>query len=122
MTSNFEEGETSVVRAWLTEIRTNRRERWAAFVVATVVGLAVAWVHWYGFVLGGALVGLVSKNAKRGLLAGVGFGILAWAVFAALLASNSALGAYLGMGRLVGLSAAIPVVGSALGSLIRGVF
>lgn len=112
----------SVIRAWLTEVRTNRRERWASFAAAAVVGLAVAWVHWYGFLLGGALVGLVSKNAKRGLLAGIGFGLLAWAVFVALLASNGTLGPYLGMGRLLGLSAAIPVVASALGSLVRGVF
>jgi asparagine N-glycosylation enzyme membrane subunit Stt3 len=111
----------SVARSWLREVRTNRRERWYALAAAAVVGLAAAWVHWYGFVLGGALVGLVSKDAKRGLLAGVGFGLLAWVVFAALLASNGSLGAYLGMRQIFGLSAAIPVVGGVLGSLIRGV-
>ena len=111
----------SIARAWLREVRTNRRERWYALAAAAVVGLAVAWVHWYGFVLGGALVGLVSKDAKRGLLAGVGFGLLAWVVFAGLLASNGALGAYLGMGQVTTVSAAIPVVGAALGSLVRGV-
>ena len=111
----------SVARAWLAEVRANRRPRWYALAAATVVGLAAAWIHWYGFVLGGALVGLVSKDVKRGLLAGIGFGLLAWIVFAALLASNGSLGAYLGMGQILGLSAAIPMVGAALGSLVRGV-
>lgn len=111
----------SVARTWLREVRTNRRERWYALVGATIVGLAVAWVHWYGFVLGGALVGLVSRNLKRGLLAGLGFGVLAWVAFAALLASHGSLGAYLGMGQITALGVAIPVVGSLLGSLVRGV-
>ncbi|PSQ50842.1 hypothetical protein BRD15_00875 [Halobacteriales archaeon SW_6_65_15] len=103
----------SIARAWLRE--------WYALVAAAVFGLAAAWVHWYGFVLGGALVGLVSKNLKRGLLAGLGFGLLAWVVFASLLASHGALVAYLGMRQVTVLSAAIPVVGSLLGSLVRGV-
>ena len=111
----------SITRAWLREVRANRRPRWYALAAAAVVGLAAAWIHWYGFVLGSALVGLVSKEVKRGLLAGVGFGLLAWIVFAGLLASNGALGAYLRMGQIFGLSAAIPVVGGVLGSLIRGV-
>lgn len=111
----------SVLRAWLTEVRTNRRERWVTLATVAAIGLAAAWVHWYGFVLGGALVGLVSKNVERGLLAGLGFGVLAWVVFAGLLASHGALVAYLGMGQITGVSAAIPVAGSLLGSLVRGV-
>ena len=112
----------SVVRAWLAEIRAERRARWFALAAAVVVGLAAAQVHWYGLFLGGALVGLVSKTARRGLLAGVAFGILAWAAFAAQLGSHGALAAYLGMGRVFYLSAAIPVVAGAVGSLIRGVW
>lgn len=110
-----------VARAWLRGVRTDRRARWFAFVAAVAVGLAAARVHWYGFVLGGALVGLASVNAKRGLLAGVGFGALAWTVFAGLVAANGALVAYAGMGRLLYLSVAIPVALSALGSLVRAV-
>jgi hypothetical protein len=110
----------SVARTWLTEIRTNRRERWYALVGAAALGLVAAWVHWYGFVLGGALVGLVSKNVKRGLLAGIGFGVLAWVGFVALLASYGSLTGYLGMGQVTALSAAIPIVGGLLGSLVRG--
>ncbi|MFC4450299.1 hypothetical protein [Halorussus aquaticus] len=111
----------SVARAWLTEIRTNRRERWFALAAGVAVGLAAAQVHWYGFVLGGALVGVVSKDAKRGLLAGISFGVLAWAFFAGLVAANGGLLKYAGMGRLLYLSVGIPVGLSALGSLVRGV-
>jgi len=110
-----------VARAWLRELRTDRRTRWFAILGGVAVGLAAAQVHWYGLVLGGALVGLVSKNATRALLAGLGFGLLAWGVFAGLLAANDALLAYAGMGQLTALSLGIPVALSALGSLVRGV-
>ncbi|NHN58922.1 hypothetical protein G9466_07530 [Halorussus sp. JP-T4] len=109
------------MRTALAEIRTDTRARWAALAAGAAAGLAAAWVHWYGFLLGGALVGLASRDLKRGLLAGVGFGLLAWAVFAGLVASAGGLGAYLGMGRLLYLSVGIPVGLSALGSLARGV-
>ena len=109
------------VRTALAEIRNDTRARWAALAAGAAVGLAAAWVHWYGLALGGALVGLASKDVKRGLVAGVGFGLLAWAVFAGLVASAGGLGAYLGTGRLLYLSVGIPVGLSALGSLVRGV-
>lgn len=111
----------SVARSWLTEVRADGRARFAAVLAGVALGLAVAWVHWSGLVLGGALVGLVSKNVKRGLLAGLAFGLFAWAVFAALIGSNGGLMAYLEMGRITAVSVAIPVVGSLLGSLVRGV-
>lgn len=110
-----------VVRGWLRELRTDRRTRRFAMLAGVAVGLAAAQVHWYGLVLGGALVGLVSKNTKRALVAGLGFGLLAWGVFAGLLAANDALLAYAGTGRLLYLSVGIPVGLGALGSLVRGV-
>ncbi|WP_135854665.1 hypothetical protein [Halorussus salinus] len=104
----------------LAEIRGDRRARWAALVGGAAVGLAAAWLHWYGFLLGGALVGLSSKDLKRALAAGVGFGLLAWAVFAGLVAANGGLVRYAEMGRLLYLSVGIPVGLSTLGSLLRG--
>jgi hypothetical protein len=111
----------SVVRSWLADVRADRRARWAATLAGIVVGLTVAWVHWLGFVLGGALVGLAATDAKRALAAGLGFGLLAWGVFAGLLAANGALAGYFAMGRLLYLSVGIPVVGALLGSLVRAV-
>ena len=111
----------SVARAWLTEVRGDRRTRWAAVAAGVALGLAVACVHWLGVVLGGALVGLVSKTAARAVLAGLAFGLLSWAVFAALLAANGGAVEYAATGRLLYLSLGIPVGGALLGSLIRGV-
>ena len=111
----------SVLGGALDEIRANRRPRWFALVAAAIAGLAAVQLHWYGFVLGGALVGLVSKTPKRGLLAGFAFGIFAWIVFAVLLASHGALWKATATGQILAVSAAIPVVGAGLGSLVRGV-
>jgi hypothetical protein len=69
--------DTGLLEGALAGIRTDARARWAALAAGAIVGLEVAWVHWYGFLLGGALVGLASKNAERGLAAGLGFGLLA---------------------------------------------
>lgn len=58
--------------------------RRAAFLpVAVLVGLLLAAVHWAGLAVGGALVGLAATSTRRGLLAGAGFGVLAWATFLA---------------------------------------
>jgi len=112
----------SVARAWLTEVRTNRRERWFALAGAAAIGIAAAQIHWYGFLVGGALVGLVSKSLPRALAAGLAFGLLAWGAFAALVAANGALWQYAATGQAFGLSVAIPVVAAGVGSLVRGVF
>ena len=111
----------SVAGSWLAEVRTDRRARWAALLAGIALDLALAQVHWLGFVLGGALVGLVSKTAARAVLAGLAFGLLAWVAFVALLAANGALVEYAAMGRLLSLSLGIPVAGAVLGSLVRGV-
>ncbi|WP_135825821.1 hypothetical protein [Halorussus ruber] len=115
---------SGAISSALAEIRGDARARWAALVAGTVLGLAAAWVHWYGFLLGGALVGLASKDLKRALAAGLGFGLLAWGVFVGLVASGSGFAGvvqYAETGRLLFLSAGIPVGLSALGSLVRGV-
>ncbi|WP_276301376.1 hypothetical protein [Halorussus lipolyticus] len=123
-TGRQRDADPGAIATALAEIRGDARARWAALLAGAVVGLAVAWVHWYGFLFGGALVGLASKDLKRALAAGVGFGLLAWGVFVGLVATTGGLVGvvqYAEMGRLLYLSAGIPVGLSALGSLIRGV-
>ena len=118
------DSEDGAITSALAEIRGDARARWAALAAGAVVGLLAAWVHWYGFLLGGALVGLASKDAKRALAAGIGFGLLGWVVFVGSVATGSGLVGvvkYAGMGQLLYLSAGIPVGLSALGSLVRGV-
>lgn len=39
------------------------------------------WFHWFGLVVGGALVGFLSPSLPRALVAGFGFGVLVLAVF-----------------------------------------
>ncbi|MFB6143447.1 MAG: hypothetical protein ABEJ30_08925 [Halorientalis sp.] len=112
---------TTVVGDRLDALRGDARQRRVGTLLAVAVGLAAVSVHWVGFVLGGALVALVQPTVRRGLLAGLGFGVLSWVAFLAWLAAVGSLGLYLGMGQVFVVSAAIPPAGALLGSLARGV-
>jgi hypothetical protein len=109
------------VGAQLDDLRTDATRRRLATLGAVGLGLAAVWLHWLGFVLGGALVALAQPSILRGVLAGVGFGICSWLVFAGWLALAGNLGLYFEMGQLLAVSTAIPIAGSLLGSLARGV-
>lgn len=104
----------------LAALRSNPRTRWLGFALAALVGLALASVHWVGLVVGGALVGLFARDLLRAVAAGVAFGVVALVAFAVWLALSGALGVYLEMGQILAVSVAIPIVGGALGSLVRG--
>lgn len=95
---------------------------WLAMLVASAVGLALALVHPVGYLVGGALVGLLAYDRSRALLAGLAFGVFAWLAFALLLFANGSLPQYLATGQALLVSVAIPVVGSLLGSLVRWLF
>lgn len=107
--------------ARLDGIRASPRRRRLATLGTVALSLAVARVHWLGFVLGGALVALAQPSLRRGLLAGLGFGVLAWLSFAGWLAVTGDLARYLGMGQVLAVSTAIPLLGAVVGSLARGV-
>lgn len=104
----------------LTALRSNPRTRWLGFAIGAIVGLALASIHWVGLVVGGALVGLFARDLPRAVVAGLAFGVVALLAFAAWLALAGALGVYLEMGQILAVSVAIPLVGGALGSLVRG--
>jgi threonine/homoserine/homoserine lactone efflux protein len=105
----------------LAAVRADSRQRWLATLVGAGLGLAVAQLHWLGFVLGGVCVGLVARDLARAVLAGIGFGVVAWLGFLAWLALAGTLDPYLGLGQPLYLSVAVPVLGGGLGSLARGV-
>lgn len=105
----------------LDDLRADVIRRRLATLGAVVVGLAVVWLHWLGFVLGGALVALVQPTIRRGLLAGLGFGVVCWLAFASWLALGGTLAVFLGMGQVLTVTTAIPLAGSLLGSLARGI-
>jgi len=105
--------------AILEELRTDPIRRSGVLVGGSVVGLALAQVHWLGFLVGGALVGLAAPTLRRAVLAGLAFGVLALVVFGVELATAGALGAALGMGQITYLTVAIPLVCGLAGSLVR---
>lgn len=118
-TETSDDGPSTVRRARvrLTHLRTHSRAHRLALAVAMAVGLALAWVHWLGLLVGGALVGVVAPDFRRALLTAVGFGVLVLFVFALTLGSSlgKALAmtppSYLAVGSALGLPA--------FGSLVR---
>ena len=100
-------------------IRTEPRRQAVALAIAALVGVGLAWHHWIGLLLAGALVGIVSPDLPRAMAAGLGVGILVLVVFA--LSLGSALGPALAMTPAtyvtVGAAVGLPL----LGSLVRGI-
>lgn len=111
-------GSGSTERTPLERVRTEPLAHAMTLVVVLAVGLAAAWLHWLGLVLGGALVGVVSKSVLRAVLGGVGFGVLVLLVFAASL--GSAMGSALEMAPVSYLVVAAALGLPVLGSLVRG--
>lgn len=105
----------------LTAMRTDRSRRWAATLVAASLGLLAASLHWVGFVIAGALVALPQRSLTRGVAAGLTFGVVAWLVFAVTLVLAGSFDTYLTLGQVLGVSVAIPLVGSGFGGLARGI-
>lgn len=104
----------------LAAVRSSPRTRWLGFVVAGLIGLVLASIHWIGLVIGGALVGLFARDLPRAVAAGVAFGLVALVAFGVGLALDGALSVYLETGQILAVSVAIPLAGGVLGSLIRG--
>lgn len=110
----------SITPAFLTEIRTDRRRRYAALGVAVVLGVAVAWLHWLGLLAAGSLVGLFSRDIRRAALAGLGVGILALALN--VLASPAMnVGSFLALTPPAYVAVAAGLALPVWGSLVRGV-
>lgn len=100
--------------------QTDPRIRWPLTLTATLVGLALATVHWGGIVLGGAVVGLCWPTLRRALLAGLAFGLVVVLVTLAQFALAGSLDEYLAMGPLLAISVAVPLVAGTLGGAVRG--
>ncbi len=104
----------------LEAVRSDPTRRRVATAAGVTVGLAAAWVHWIGFLLGGMLVGLAAVSLRRALAAGVAFGLVGWGVFVLLMAGDGLAGKLFATGSVVALTVAIPLAGGAVGSLARG--
>ena len=90
------------VRERLALLREESGYHWPALVAACVVGLVAASLGW-------------------AILAGVGFGLLVLAAWAALLGLAGTFGAAISLGQITYVSVAIALGLPALGSLVRGV-
>ncbi len=112
-------GTDSEDRFSLSSIRDDEFQSWLATIGGIVIGVALASVHWFGLLVGGALVSLPADTPGRGFLAGIGFGVFAWLVFLVMLAVDGVLGPAVAMGEPFYLSLAIAVGLGGLGGLVR---
>jgi hypothetical protein len=106
--------------ARLYAVQRTPRDRWALTLLAAVVGLGLATVHWAGLLAGGALVGLAWPTLRRALLAGLGFAALALVVTATGFLLAGVFEKSLAMGQITYLAVAIPLVAGPLGASARG--
>ncbi|MBX0321708.1 hypothetical protein EGH21_01560 [Halomicroarcula sp. F13] len=106
--------------ATLWAVQRSARQRRAATVGAVLVGLGLGSVHWLGFVVGGALVGVCWPSLRSAIAAGFGFGVVAVAVFLARFALVGTLDGALGMGPLIAIAVVTPLVAGSLGAAVRG--
>lgn len=104
----------------LEELRADETRRRAAIAVAVVVGIGLAWGHWLGLIIGGALVGLVQTDLKRAVGAGFGFGVLVIVLFV-LTAPALGFGELFELTPVVFVTVGAGLVLPVLGSLVRGV-
>lgn len=106
--------------AALTALRERPNRRRAALVVAALVGLGLAWLHWFGLFLAGALVGLVSETRRRAVAAGLAVGVLVLVVHVAA-SPVTGPGEFVAFAPPAYLAIAAGIVAPAWGSLVRGV-
>lgn len=87
---------------------------------AVLSALALSSVHWLGLLVGGIVAGLLASSWPRALAGGLGFGLLAWVAFLAILGDASRLAGYLDAGQLLYVSVTIPLGLGLIGSLAYG--
>jgi hypothetical protein len=79
MTAASPSGIVSRLDERLTALRADDTRRRRALAGAVLLGLLLAWVHWVGLVVGGAVVGLTRRRGRWAVLSGAAFGALALA-------------------------------------------
>ncbi|MDG5820423.1 hypothetical protein [Natronococcus sp. A-GB7] len=107
------------ISAPLERVRTEPRAHWLAVLVVVSIGLILAWLHWLGLVVAGALVGFISPTVWHGLAGALGFGVLVLAVFA--IGLGDSVWRVLEMTPAVYVTVASALGLPALGALFRGV-
>jgi hypothetical protein len=105
---------------WLATLRADGTQRRVALVVAVLLGIAAAALHWVGLFVAGALVGLTRQSLPRALVAGLAFGVLVVGLFFVtaplLLPGNLVV-----LAPLSYVTVGIALFGPVWGALVRGV-
>ncbi|MXV62326.1 hypothetical protein GS429_09680 [Natronorubrum sp. JWXQ-INN-674] len=102
----------------LERIRTEPGPHAVAVVIAVALGLLFSWLHWFGLVVGGALVSVLAPNLRRGVVGAVAFGAVVLVAFAFALGSSTWI--VIEMTPVVYLVVASAFGLPVLGSLLRG--
>lgn len=107
----------------LDRLRAEPRTRMATAILAVVVGVVLGSLHWVGLVVGAALVSLTRETPRRGLAAGVGFGVVVVVTHVAVLAASgpSVVATAVAMRQVFGVSVVVPLVAGLIGGLARSV-
>jgi hypothetical protein len=105
---------------FLIALREHRRRRAVVLPAATVLGVALAWVHWLGLFVAGGLVGLASTSLSRALFAGLVVDVLVL-VLNVLVVPAMGAGEFVGLRPASYLTVAAGLIAPLWGSLVCGV-
>jgi hypothetical protein len=106
--------------AFLAAIRSRPRWRAVGLVVAALVGLGAAWVHWLGLFVAGVLVGLPSRTLREAVIAGGVLGVVVVVVQILVVPAMDA-GEFLALRLPVYVTLGAGIGAPLWGSLVRGV-
>lgn len=105
---------------WLETVRRRRGRRRSLLLAAALVGLALAWLHWLGLFVAGALVGVASRSLPRAIVAGLTLGVLVLAV-QVLASPVMSPGEFASLTPLSYVTIGLAIVAPVWGALVRAV-
>lgn len=117
MTVESFSGLVSRLDSKLTALRTDETRRRQALTGAVLLGLVLAWIHWVGLIVAGALVGLTRRRGRWAVLSGIAFGALA--LLLTILLSPMSVGEFAALKSVNYLTTASGLLLPAWGSLAR---
>lgn len=95
--------------------------RFPAAVAGALLGLAIALVHWAGFIIAGIAIGLVAATLRGAVIGSAAIGLVASTTFLGYAWYHGQLEAVLALGELTAIAVAVPVGLAIVGGLVRGV-
>lgn len=105
----------------LSELRADAFRRRLGLLIGLTVGSVLAWLHWSGLVIGGALIGLSRRSVPSAILASLGFGALLTIVGTVLTPTIGPV-EFMSVPRIGAVMAATGLLLPAWGALLRAAF